>query len=164
MANMKAHLIAIAIVGVVILLGVILFDPAREVEPKNADENSYFIQIYSASYGGNCNGSDEYEKADDKGVRKKVILSFKRNNRLGRISELCNEETSCVFDVGEKILGSLKSYSCDPALKVKYRCFRVDKLQTANFLEGEQMQLDCRPQTVKERIGLVDVKEPADAS
>lgn len=152
MANMKAHLIATAIVVIIAFVGLKYFDSQDKKPVANSGDDAYFIQIYSASYGENCNGSDEYEKRDENGVRKKVTLSFKRNNRLGRVSDLCNEETSCVFDVNATTLGKLKSYSCDPALKVKYRCFRIDKLQTTHLMKNDTIKIDCRPKTVKKRL------------
>ena len=159
MANLKAHIIAGAIILVVAFTAMSLFNKDVSKEgAENTSDSKYFIQVYSASYGENCHGSREYKKRDENGVREKVIVSVKSNNRLSRVSELCNEEASCVFPVNKEFLGTEKTYDCDPALEVKYRCFRMDKLQNISAPLGARAELDCRPKTVKKRMNAAHAK------
>jgi len=148
---MAGAVVAVAVVG-----AFMFFDSKDYSAGNTKHTNPYFIQIYSASYGINCNGSNEYAKPNEEGVREKVTVSVRRNNRLGRVSEFCNEEATCEFKVGKKTLGSVNTYACEPGLEVKYRCFRMDKLQTVRQIRGRKIGIDCRSAEVEKRVQVLN--------
>ena len=153
MVNLKAHLISAAIIIPIsyFVLSFIGAEKQQEVEVVE-QANPYFIQVYGASYGANCNGQKEYLPADENGVRKPVVVKVDRNNRLRKVSEHCNEESICKFGVNSGTMGKVDTYDCKPALEVEFRCFRVDKLQRVYVPSGDDAELDCRSITVEARM------------
>jgi hypothetical protein len=94
------------------------------------ENSSYKIKIEHANWGLNCHNSTN--KNED--------------NVLDRVSQICNGRSKCAIAINTSTLGEDPVLGCGyKILKVDYRCFTVDRLNSIKAKEGALL-IDCDKQ------------------
>jgi hypothetical protein len=148
--NIKLHTIAIASICAVITLVYLLFTPTKTADAPVEDGRA--INIYSATWGDNCNGeiADANSKRQaapltksDIAAESKMLTPVQPNNVLVPVSTACNSLSSCTIAVNSAVLGVEPFEKCYKQLTVTYRCFSYDRLATAQANQGKLLTIDC---------------------
>jgi hypothetical protein len=144
MTNWKFHAIALTsiIVTITVVFLLVRNQPISpdDVAAGNFGASDRFIQIYSASYGLNCN--DRIRRYRNN--YQSTFETINPNNVLLEVSRLCNGRDSCIIDVREAGFDNKTMPSCSKDLDVTFRCFSWDRLQHAVVGAYEQLVIDCR--------------------
>jgi len=155
--NWKVHALAIVAITVVIYILFLIINPKPAVNESTTFSGTNYVQMNSASLGLECNRS--LDRAINEAMEKRASLppekrssvvipnEILRNNALGRISELCNGKELCQFRADRQTIAIETFNECDNKLELSYRCYEVDRLRQLTVDQGEEVTLDCRPQT-----------------
>lgn len=149
---MKFHIIAIAVICVVITLLFLLIGP-KNTAPQDPNANSEFaIEIYSATWGLECNPyiqeANDHPKPPEKDANGNVIaqqpLKFVQpNNVLEVVSRACNGQMRCDITPTADTLGVDPMPSCAKTLNLSYRCYSYDRLWNVSVGQGSTTAIDC---------------------
>ena len=154
--NYKFHGIAIACICAVVTLIYFLTAPKTVVPVSPELQGDRYIQIYSATWGADCNSSIEQANAQlqtappekDKngnGIVKKPVELVKPDNALAAVSKLCNGRLTCELKPDSDLLGIEPLASCYKKLELRYRCFAYDRLWSMSVDQGKPVKIDCNP-------------------
>jgi hypothetical protein len=130
----KNHLIAIAVISVVVLVAWNVFQRAKPAEQPVAATNTspYQIIIVRASWGLNC--TERFGSSD----------KIHENNIHEAIANLCNGQINCSVAISDVVKFFNPLPQCtDKQLEVDYRCFSFDRLRSAKTSSG-QLQITCQ--------------------
>jgi hypothetical protein len=155
--NWKIHALAIAAITIVIYLLYSAIRPEPVGTAPSAPASGRSIQIVSASWGLECNRnlSSAIERANEQRAelppeeRNSVPMPQEMtvNNALERVQSLCEGREVCSFRADEEIVGVTTHKGCGGGLDLSYRCFTIDRLHKLAVSNGENVDIDCRPQT-----------------
>ncbi len=152
--NYKAHIVLVAaiavFIGILALVGQMrekaamdkLNDPALKVD------DTFYVDIESATYGTNCHGQDVTSSAarpDSSQLGSDGKYRIVSGNATDAVSRLCQQQKTCSISVSERSLGFDPASGCAKSLDVSYRCFSFDKLRTASAAHRDKLTLDCIP-------------------
>lgn len=152
-SNYKFHAIAIAIICVIVTTISVLMAPPPTPAPVNtADVSGRAIEIYSATYGEECNpyiqealASRGPAKTDENGIiiPQPQLALVTENNVLAPVSALCSGKVSCEFQVTDDTMGINPFPSCAKKLNIAYRCYSFDRLWTLTTNQASTVKIDC---------------------
>jgi hypothetical protein len=155
--NYKFHAIAIGSICLIITVLFFLIGPgAKPATPDVAQAGQgYTIEIYSATWGANCNtaiASDLRERGgrplitDEQGkiIEGAAPKMVETNNLLVPLGRRCNGKPFCDVLAASDILGIEPMETCYKRLAVSYRCFSYDRLRVIEVGQGETLRINCR--------------------
>lgn len=161
--SLRFHAIAVAAISTVIIAVFYLTQPSsaekKTIDPDQFSERA--VEIYSATWGMNCNPYIEEAirrqaatpaPADASGSSKpaKPLQDVTTNNVLDVVSGLCNGRVRCDLTATAEAMGGLDPLgSCYKQLDVSYRCFTYDQLWNVTVEQGKTLRLDCNAQALK---------------
>jgi hypothetical protein len=157
--NWKFHALALSIICVIIIALYFAIGPKKQapVDP-NAAIGDRFVQVYSATWGANCNEYIDRENADRARLRLnpkpggdphalEPLHSVINDNVLVRLGEKCNGKISCNFPASSEAIGVEPFEACFKRLTIGYRCFTYDRLRTLDANQGDLVAIDCHEET-----------------
>lgn len=151
-ANIKFHLIAVALICTVITVLYSVLTPKEVVQgdPQLARGDRY-IQVYSATWGENCNPAIDKmieQRANQYTGDQKNLPPLpehvETDNVLPVLSTRCDGRLQCQTPLSAESLEVEPLGSCFKRLKLSYRCFTIDRLWEIDQPQGSFLQLDCR--------------------
>ncbi len=150
----RQHVIAISTICVVITVIFFAMQPKKvlpQAQPQLMGDR--YIQIYSATWGENCNRYIDDAlarplppKRDEKGnlIEQKLPQRVATDNALDVLNTLCNGKLTCSVTANRTTLGFDPLESCFKELVVSYRCFTLDRLWSTTTRQSDTLQIDCR--------------------
>lgn len=158
--NWKFHVIAISIICGIVFILYALIGPGAKKTVVIHQETDRFIQIYSATWGQNCNPYIAQENAFRQQLRLQPqrleqlppeerpdsldpLPMVSHDNVLISVGERCNGQVTCSFDATSENVEHEPLASCFKHLKIDYRCFTVDRLRSVSLGQSETLTIDC---------------------
>lgn len=148
----RFHAIAIGSICLVVTAIYFILQPAN-VAPQDNQQllGDRYIQIYSATWGEDCNRYIDSEIANTPMRKDKngmLLPGSKRqrvmpNNVLDKLSDACNGKLTCTIGANSSILGVEPMETCYKQLKVAYRCYTFDRLWSQTIAQGNMLSIDC---------------------
>lgn len=159
--NWRFHALAILVICIIITVLYATIGPKKIVPQGEAQlVGDRYIQIYSATWGLNCNDYIDqlneqrrqlqlHPQASSEDVDKnstKQLARVTTDNALVPIGTICNGKLECSFDATSEVLGGDPLGSCFKRLLIGFRCFTYDRLRQMDIGQGENVVIDCRDQ------------------
>ncbi len=147
---------ALTIICALIVVLYVIIDPNKPPPGPSQVAGDRFIQIYTASWGENCNSFIEQENLNRQQLRLqqkvandtadaslKPLPRINSDNVLSVLGARCNGKLDCTFYVTSEELKIEPLASCFKQLVIGYRCFAYDRLWTHTINQGENITIDC---------------------
>lgn len=150
--NLRIHLVAIAIVCLVVLVVYATMHRGGGLRGGVPVETDRAIQIDSATWGRNCDSAVDDalrtwqppKTPEEFAARPKPHRAIP-DNALVALSNRCNGKLTCSFRADSTTMEDDPLPSCFKRLSLRYRCFSYDRLVMKEIEQGEQVTLDCVP-------------------
>lgn len=155
-SDIRIHLTAVLVICTIVSVIFVFFAPKNYGETPTGQtiSGAPSIEVYSATWGENCNGelkklveaeSRKPLKTDDKGmiIEGERTQLVKRDNVLAKVAELCNGKSQCDLSPTSELLGLEPFAPCLKNLDVRYRCFDFDRLRNKTITQGHNETIDC---------------------
>ena len=151
----KFHIVAISCICIVITAIYALTEQPKPVAPLDTSlKSGRSVEIYSATWGDNCNRDIEQALADRRTIppakdEKGQLIELPKlspivaNNVLSSVSTACNGKPACELPATSEALGVEPIIGCSKKLTVSYRCFSFDRLWTVTVEQSKPLKIDC---------------------
>lgn len=148
--NVKLHAVAIASICAIITLLYVIIDPQPKTDQAPLARGDRYIQIYSASWGLNCNSAIQ-EAIKNRSARPitpnapqpAALALVTANNALPALTSTCDGRLTCELPVNTETMGGDPLPSCFKRLTLSYRCFSYDRLWNLDLPQGSKLAIDC---------------------
>lgn len=149
---MKFHIIALAIICIVITALYMLIGPGSKPAKKPNEGGDFAIEIYSATWGLECNPYIQDANSQPKPVEKDEngmpvvqhpLKLVEPNNVLEVVGNACNGQIRCDITPTAQTLGVDPMPSCAKTLNLSYRCYSYDRLWNVSIGQGVTTTVDC---------------------
>lgn len=150
--NYKFHGIALAVICGLITIMYLILAPKPVAPVDNTLRGDRYIEIYSATWGQECNAyirqiiaNPPAPQKDENGeiIKRPELKVVELNNVLPRVSEICNGRLECEIATNSETLGVEPLPSCFKRLEMSYRCFSYDRLWKRSIDQGKIEKIDC---------------------
>ena len=154
--NWKFHAGALGIICAIIVVLYLVIGPSEQVPADpDAATGDRFVQVYSATWGMNCNEQIDRENHDRERLRLQPqgagagraafapLPPVTADNVLVRIGDKCNGKIACRFNATSEAIGTEPFEACFKRLSIGYRCFTYDRLHTIEVGQGDPVTIDC---------------------